>query len=161
MWKILRFRYRSVFKQNIKKEKKKGGDCRPHLRPGPAPRPARSGTIPAPTPALSGLPAGLLGWASGLRAGLGRFPGRPTRVASPGLPLPRPRCRPGPAPGPACSGGVPAPLPAWAGCQAGPMAGQLAASFPFCCFFFQRLHFWSPYLRGFFPKNKRNFWPIS
>ena len=118
----------------------------------------------------AGLTAGLgrlPGWPirqhPGLTAGLGRFPGRSSRVglrppcrpgpaptpghpgAPPVLLPPRPHCRPRPAPRPDHSGATPALLPAWAGCQAGPTAVLLL-------FFFQQLYFWSPYLRGFFPK---------
>ena len=105
------------------------------------------------------------GGAAGLTTGLGRLPGRPVRAP------PRPPCRPRPGHWPDRSGGPPASLPAWAGSQAGPLGwhpgspaglGRLPGRPArwLCClplFFFQRLHFWSPYLRGFFPKNKLTF----
>ena len=137
-----------------KRNKKKREGSRPHRRPGPAPRPACSAASPASLPATSGPQAGSVWRPPGLPAGLGRLPGRPTRVHAglPGSPLARrPACRPGPAPRPVLAGGAPACLPAWAGSQAGLPSPVLAARK-----IAQRPYFWSPYLRGFFPKINAN-----
>ena len=150
----IKFSVSEVFRQNFRGKKKKRGECcRPHHRPGPAPRPARSGITPATHPAWAGSPAGLLGWAPGLRAGLGRFPGRPTRVAAPTA------WRTGPAAGLGRLPGRPTRVVPRPPHRPGPVARPACLPFSFSLFFLrtkmtQRLHFRSPYLRGFFPKIK-------
>ena len=84
MRKVLRFRYRSVFKQDIRKEKEKEGAAGLTAGLGRLPgRPVRAAprphhqTGPVPWPVLSGgPPASLSAWA-GSQAGQGRLPGRP------------------------------------------------------------------------------------
>ena len=120
--------------------------------------------LPASLSAWAGSQAGPFGQLPGLTAGLGRFPGRSSRV---GLRLP---CRPGSAPRPAhsastpvLSGGPPASLSAWAGSQAGPpgcapglpaglgrLPGRPDGRFPL--FFSTNSSILASYLRGFFPK---------
>ena len=128
MWKILRFRYRKFLDRILKRKKEKGGRL-------PASPPAWAGSQAGPfgrhpglTPAWAGSPTGRLGRSPGLAAGLGRLPGRPTRVHA-GLP---------------CSLLCPsACLPAWAGSQAGPCGwcsglpaglGRLLGRAAFPCF---------------------------
>ena len=131
---------------------------------------------PASLPAWAGSQAGPFGQVPGHSTGLGRFHGRPPRE---GL---RPLRRPGPVARPAHPGAPlacllapcpPACLPAWAGSQAGRFGwhsglpaglGRFPGRAVFPLLFpahkiVQRLHFWGPYLRGFFPKNKPTFEP--
>ena len=107
MWKILRFRYRSVLKQNIRKEKRGAAGLtaglgrlpgrpvrqppRPPCRPNPGHRPDHLGGTPASPPAWAGSQAGppgcsplpsvapvlLLAWAGSLAGPLGWCPGSP------------------------------------------------------------------------------------